>query len=175
MTNKIIPHNLTARAAYNVPGNPPSTRPESGVANCYPGLEYDHRNLDRRFFPGLVLEYVSPADTTAAGFARAGAHLLALDLRDPELRPSDPALAARARALRDALNGDAGTALGTAGARWFVHSIQQAGKTTTVDFADQAGKKLVAKLPAPLGTGAIVVISGKDHHGDRFNARYVIK
>jgi len=53
--------------------------------------------------------------------------------------------------------------------------IQQAGKTTTVDFADQAGKKLVAKLPAPLGTGAIVVISGKDHHGDRFNARYVIK
>ena len=53
--------------------------------------------------------------------------------------------------------------------------IQQAGKTTTVDFADQAGKKLVAKLPAPLDTGAIVVISGKDHHGDRFNARYVIK
>jgi hypothetical protein len=53
--------------------------------------------------------------------------------------------------------------------------IQQAGKTTTVDFADQAGKKLVAKLPAPLDTGAIVVISGKDHHGDRFNARYVVK
>jgi hypothetical protein len=53
--------------------------------------------------------------------------------------------------------------------------IQQAGKTTTVDFADQAGKKLVAKLPAPLDKGAIVVISGKDHHGDRFNARYVIK
>jgi hypothetical protein len=53
--------------------------------------------------------------------------------------------------------------------------IQQAGKTTTIDFADQAGKKLVAKLPAPLDKGAIVVISGKDHHGDRFNARYVIK
>jgi hypothetical protein len=53
--------------------------------------------------------------------------------------------------------------------------IQQAGKTTTVDFADQAGKKLVAKLPAPLDKGAIVVISGKDHHGDRFNARYTIK
>jgi cytochrome c-type biogenesis protein CcmE len=53
--------------------------------------------------------------------------------------------------------------------------IQQAGKTTTVDFADQAGKKLVAKLPAPLDKGAIVVISGKDHHGDRFNARYAIK
>src|SRR5262245_1897719 len=53
--------------------------------------------------------------------------------------------------------------------------IQQAGKTTTVEFADQDGKKLVAKLPAPLDKGAIVVISGKDHHGDRFNARYTIK
>jgi hypothetical protein len=53
--------------------------------------------------------------------------------------------------------------------------IQQGGKTTTVNFADQDGKKLVAKLPAPLDKGAIVVLSGKDHHGDRFNARYVIK
>ena len=53
--------------------------------------------------------------------------------------------------------------------------IQQSGKTTTLDFADQDGKKLVAKLPAPLDKGAIVVLSGKDHHGDRFNARYVIK
>ena len=65
MINKILPRNLTARAAYNVPGNPPSTRPESGVANCYPGLEYDHRNLDRRFFPGLVFEFVSQGDATA--------------------------------------------------------------------------------------------------------------
>jgi hypothetical protein len=53
--------------------------------------------------------------------------------------------------------------------------IQQAGKTTTIDFADQDGKKLVAKLPAPLDKGAIVVLSGKDHHGDRFSARYVIR
>ena len=53
--------------------------------------------------------------------------------------------------------------------------IQQAGKSTTVNFADQGGKKLVAKLPAPLDKGAIVVLSGKDHHGDIFNARYTIK
>lgn len=53
--------------------------------------------------------------------------------------------------------------------------IQQGGKTTTLDFADQGGKRLVAKLPAPLDKGAIVVLSGKDHHGDRFNARYVIR
>ena len=53
--------------------------------------------------------------------------------------------------------------------------IQQSGKTATINFVDQQGKKLVAKLPAPLDKGAIVVLSGKDHHGDQFNARYVIK
>ena len=53
--------------------------------------------------------------------------------------------------------------------------IQQSGKTATINFIDQQGKKLVAKLPAPLDKGAIVVLSGKDHHGDLFNARYVIK
>ena len=53
--------------------------------------------------------------------------------------------------------------------------IQQSGKTATVNFVDQQGKKLVAKLPAPLDKGAIVVLTGKDHHGDQFNARYVIK
>jgi hypothetical protein len=53
--------------------------------------------------------------------------------------------------------------------------IQQAGNAVTVNFADQAGKKLVAKLPAPLAKGAIVVLTGKDDHGERLNARYVIK
>jgi cytochrome c-type biogenesis protein CcmE len=53
--------------------------------------------------------------------------------------------------------------------------IQQSGKTATVNFVDEQGKKLVAKLPAPLDKGAIVVLTGKDHHGDQFTARYVIK
>jgi hypothetical protein len=53
--------------------------------------------------------------------------------------------------------------------------VQQGGKTTTVNLADQGGTKLVATLPAPLDKGAIVVVTGKDSHGDRFSARYVIK
>lgn len=53
--------------------------------------------------------------------------------------------------------------------------IQQSGKTSTVNFVDEKGVKLVAKLAAPLASGAIVVLTGKDHHGDQFNARYVIK
>lgn len=34
-------------------GNPVSTRLEAGVGNCFPGLECDLRNLERRFFPYL--------------------------------------------------------------------------------------------------------------------------
>lgn len=51
--------------------------------------------------------------------------------------------------------------------------VQQGGKSTPINFAVD-GKKLVAKLPAPLDRGAIVVLTGKDEHGDQFNARYVV-
>src|SRR5713101_303191 len=58
---KLVPRNVAAlrkgqdpsRAAQPVSGNPVSTRLESGVGNCFPGLECDLRNLERRFFPFL--------------------------------------------------------------------------------------------------------------------------
>ncbi|WP_305971022.1 MULTISPECIES: ferritin-like domain-containing protein [unclassified Mameliella] len=53
---KIFPRNLTARAAYIVPGNSVATRPEDGVDNCYPGLEMDAKNIQKMFFPGLYFE-----------------------------------------------------------------------------------------------------------------------
>lgn len=53
--------------------------------------------------------------------------------------------------------------------------IQQSGKTTNVDLADQGGKRLVGKLDAPVETGAIVVVTGKDKHGDVITGRFVIK
>ena len=52
--------------------------------------------------------------------------------------------------------------------------IQQAGKNASVDFADVGGRKLVAKLAEPLTKGAIVVVTGKDHHGDVISARFVV-
>jgi hypothetical protein len=52
--------------------------------------------------------------------------------------------------------------------------VQEGGKTTTINFVSQNGKRLVAKLAAPLGKGAIVVLTGKDHHGNAVSARYVI-
>ena len=55
--HKIFPRNLTAFAATKVRGNPANARPESGVDNTHPGLEFDQRNLDKAFFPGLTFEF----------------------------------------------------------------------------------------------------------------------
>jgi hypothetical protein len=58
--DKLQPRNRTARLAQaRAIGNPVSTELESSVGNCFPGLELDLRNLDRRFFPFLVVDLVS--------------------------------------------------------------------------------------------------------------------
>jgi hypothetical protein len=53
--SKIKPRNLTAQLAYRGRGNPPVTHPSSAISNCFPGLEFDFRNIWRRIFVGLVL------------------------------------------------------------------------------------------------------------------------
>jgi len=52
--------------------------------------------------------------------------------------------------------------------------VQDAGKTTSVNLAPADGGKLTGKLAAPLGKGAIIVLTGKDDHGNAVNARYVL-
>lgn len=52
--------------------------------------------------------------------------------------------------------------------------IQEGGKTTSVDLAGD-GKRLVGKLATPVGKGAVVVLTGKDDHGDVISARYVVE
>ncbi|MFM0670229.1 ferritin-like domain-containing protein [Paraburkholderia sediminicola] len=133
MSNKIIARNLTAKAAYDVPGNPPSTRPESGVGNCYPGLEYDHRNLDRRFFPGLLIEYLS-SDGSAEGNARQGARVVNVDTADVDLRAPEPQYRELAPRLVSALQ-SASSALLATGSQWYLASIAQGGKTINLPAA----------------------------------------
>lgn len=60
---KLLPRNLAALRAGIEPdaipqaaGNPASTLLQSGVGNCFPGLEFDMRNLERRFFPFLEVD-----------------------------------------------------------------------------------------------------------------------
>lgn len=126
----IFPRNLTARAAYLVPGNPVITRPEDAMGNCYPGLELDIRNLDRRFFPGLVFEFVARHDPSAPYTEplRYGAKLLYLDLLgDPDLSNDTDA----ARQLFTELHGDKGTAL-SQGSNWYLDWIEQQGRRLTM-------------------------------------------
>jgi len=141
MTDKIFPRNLTARADYRVPGNPASTRLESGVGNCYPGLEFDHRNLDRRFFPGLVFEFIAQNDASAAAVARSGARLVEVVTDDPDLTP-DPAqhpdrvapAAALLKALQDPAQAD------LADGTWFLSAIEQGGRRIEMSAAGTDGQ-----------------------------------
>ena len=59
-------NNLTAQLHHRGTGNPASVLPRSAISNCFPGLEFDFRNLWRRAFEGIVLvennNYVIAAD-----------------------------------------------------------------------------------------------------------------
>ena len=47
--------NLTAQLHYRGTGNPIAVLPRTAISNCFPGLEFDFRNLWRRAFQGIVL------------------------------------------------------------------------------------------------------------------------
>jgi hypothetical protein len=55
----IEPRNLTAQLHHRAAGNPPSTLPESAISNCFPGLEFDFRNVWRRVLEGIQLHEAS--------------------------------------------------------------------------------------------------------------------
>ena len=149
---KIQPRNLPAqRLVRMVPGNPVTTRLEDSVANCYPGLEFDQRNLDRRFFPGLVFNFVDVADP-AHYPERAGAHFVTIDISDPALQPPADAPAyerERAPKLLALYNGDAGTALGDG--EWYIARITQGG--VTIELTAPPAKD--GDAPTPLVAGVV--------------------
>jgi len=82
---KLLPRNVAAlragldpaAAVRTVPGNPVSTRLESGIGNFFPGLECDLRNLERRFFPFLEVDTdfrtIAVVSVDVAGAASANA------------------------------------------------------------------------------------------------------
>lgn len=54
-TGKILVTDLVSQIGYRGNGNPFCILPRSAISNCFPGLEYDFRNLWRRAFEGIVL------------------------------------------------------------------------------------------------------------------------
>lgn len=55
MSGPLKAANLTAQLHHRGEGNPYSVLPRSAISNCFPGLEFDFRNLWRRTFEGIVL------------------------------------------------------------------------------------------------------------------------
>lgn len=107
-------------------GNPVSTLMDSGVGNCFPGLEFDLRQLDVRFFPGLVFEFLGV--TPAGPDGTQGARLVYSDpAGDPiiadHFTPDGPAWVTD---LKKQFAGPAGSALG--GGTWYLHFVEQDGK-----------------------------------------------
>lgn len=135
MSRVIKPRNLTARAAHRVLGNPASAGLDASVGNCFPGLEIDVRNLDGRFFPGLVFWVVTApaAPVPEAPPNQAGIRLHALDfLQDPMLSPTrrEPWV----QTLLGQLSGDIGITLSSG--RWYLSWIEQGGQRISCDQID---------------------------------------
>ena len=94
---RLLPRNMAAQRRVGlvtmpilpIAGNPASTRLESGVGNCFPGLECDLRNLERRFFPFLELDIdidantisVASVDTSGVRDAQAAGSITAATAR----------------------------------------------------------------------------------------------
>jgi hypothetical protein len=133
-SGKIFPLNLTARAEHRITGNPEATRLESGVGNCFPGLEYDHRNLDRRFMPGLLVEFVSADSDTNVPFQ--GGRVLGVNPADPDLIVSSLATLSDLTQLRADLTA-ASDATGTG--TWFMIALEQGGVRIELTSPDTAG------------------------------------
>lgn len=135
----IYPRNLTARLAYQAAGNPASSRLEDVVGNCFPGLEVDVRNLDRRFFPGLVFNFagrehrILPAENPKL----YGARLTSLEYEsDPDLNPADPDV----QPLLAEFHGPKGLLL-TQG-EWFLKTLTQGSKSIEMYETDSTGQRL---------------------------------
>ncbi|OAN90786.1 ferritin-like domain-containing protein [Sulfitobacter geojensis] len=126
--NKARKADADGNPAYREPilGNPVSTLMESGVGNCFPGLEFDLRQLDVRFFPGLVFEFlgITPAGPDGTQGAR-------LTYAFPK---GDPIIADKythdgpdwVTDLKKQFAGPAGSALGSG--TWYLHFVEQDGK-----------------------------------------------
>jgi hypothetical protein len=89
----MVPTNKTAQLHYRAEGNPYSTVARAAISNCFPGLEFDFRNLWRRAFKGLVLlesnNYVMDA-TEPALKKLIGHRLVAIDGKATMVATSGP-------------------------------------------------------------------------------------
>jgi len=88
MSARITPKNLTAQLSYAAKGNPLSSRPETSVGNCCPGLEFDFRAVWRRVFEGITLREYDNLVTEGVDELQFR-WLMAIELPKPDGKPAE--------------------------------------------------------------------------------------
>ncbi|MCJ7932085.1 MAG: hypothetical protein MUW56_00205 [Chryseobacterium sp.] len=92
--NALQANNLTAQLHYLGKGNPFSILPRSAISNCFPGLEFDFRNLWRRAFDGIVLiennNYVIETDPALDHLKLVGCRLVAIENKPTMVSTTGP-------------------------------------------------------------------------------------
>ena len=89
---EIVAVNLTAQISRPPSSpNPISVYPESAIANCFPGLEFDFRNVWRRIFEGITLHESNFTVVSVEGGLQqlVGTILFRIDGRDCFARVTD--------------------------------------------------------------------------------------
>ena len=82
VNSRLHAKNLTAQLSlldqlrYRAGGNPPSTVADAAISNCFPGLEFDFRNIWRRIFDGIELHEATNLVVKADPKRRALQHLV---------------------------------------------------------------------------------------------------
>lgn len=140
----INPLNVTAQLAYRAQGNPPSTLPSAAISNCYPGLEFDFRNVWKNLFEGIELHEAGMVDSghlvvevfAGSPAAIAGVdvfdRLVSVDGREVERQSQRPSGASDVSAL------EFSNAL--------AHIVQKSGTAVPCIFQKDNGSRVVANL-----------------------------
>ncbi|MCG8404831.1 MAG: PDZ domain-containing protein [Phycisphaerales bacterium] len=130
---RIEPLNVTAQLAHQARGNPPSTLPVSAISNCFPGLEFDFRNVWKLLFEGVELHEaglvsgghvvmdVTPGSPAAAAGIAKGDRLVQVDGLSVEVLFTRP-------------NGQATAQIGWELSNGLAHIVRKGGETVTGVF-----------------------------------------
>ena len=149
----IEPLNVTAQLAHQARGNPPSTLAVSAISNCFPGLEFDFRNVWKLLFEGIelheaglvgsghvVMDVLSGSPAATAGIA-AGDRLVEVDGQSVDVfftRPDGQTTGQVSWEFSNAL----------------VHIVRKGGETVTCVFRKADGQQIsVGLVVRPLFDG----------------------
>ena len=141
----IQPKNIAAQLAFRARGNPPSTHPMSAISNCFPGLEFDFRNVWKNLFEGLEMHEaglvndghlvvdVIPGLTAAQAGVEVFDRLVEVDGREveiPRITPDGPTQQRIALELSNGLS----------------HIGGKAGQQVTCVFVKQNGARVAVEV-----------------------------